>query len=52
MALAGMDKNIFCILSKASDLLKRKGQAEQAGQMRRRVFQYGDHCRALGIIRE
>ena len=31
MALAGMDKNIFCILSKASDLLKRNGQAEQAG---------------------
>ena len=52
MALAGMDKNIFCILSKASDLLKRNGQAEQAGQMRRRVFQSGDYCRALGIISE
>ena len=52
MALAGMDKNIFCILSKASDLLKRNGQAEQAGQMRRRVFQSGDYCSALAIISE
>lgn len=52
MALAGMGINIFHILGKASDLLKRNGQAEQAGQMRRRVFQSGDYCRALGIISE
>lgn len=50
MELAGMDINIFRILRNASDLLKRNGQAEQAGEMRRRVFQSGDYCRALSII--
>lgn len=45
-----MDINIFRILRNASDLLKRNGQAEQAGEMRRRVFQSGDYCRALSII--
>lgn len=45
-----MDINIFRILRNASDLLKRNGQAEQAEEMCRRVFQSGDYCRALSII--
>ena len=52
MKLAGMDGNIFFILGKASQLLKRSGQPEQAKEMCDRVYQSGDYCEALNIISE
>lgn len=52
MKLAGMDGNIFFILGKASQLLKRSGQPEQAKEMADRVYQSGDYRQALSIISE
>ena len=52
MKLAGMDGNIFFILGKASQLLKRSGQPEQAKEMTDRVYRSGDHGKALSIISE
>lgn len=52
MKLAGMDGNIFSILGKASQLLKRNGQPEQAKEMMDRVCQSGDYHKALSIISE
>lgn len=52
MKLAGMDGNIFFILGKASQLLKRSGQPEQAKEMTDRVYQSGDYHQALSIISE
>lgn len=52
MKLAGMDGNIFFILGKASQLLKRSGQPEQAKEMTVRVYRSGDYGKALSIISE
>ena len=52
MKLAGMDGNIFFILGKASQLLKRSGQPEQAKEMTDRVYKSGDYGKALSIISE
>lgn len=52
MKLAGMDGNIFFILGKASQLLKRSGQPEQAKEMTDRVYRSGDFGKALSIISE
>lgn len=52
MKLAGMDGNIFFILGKASQLLKRSGQPEQAKEMADRVYRSGDYGKALSIISE
>ena len=52
MKLVGMDGNIFAILGKASRLLKRNGQAEQAEEMSNRVYHSGDYYKALNIISE
>ena len=52
MKLAGMDGNIFFILGKASQLLKRSGQPEQAKEMTDRVYRSGDYGKALSIISE
>ena len=52
MKLVGMDGNIFYILGKASQLLKRNGQADQAKEMSNRVYQSGDYYKALNIISE
>ena len=46
MKLAGMDGNIFFILGKASQLLKRSGQPEQAKEMADRVYRSGDYGKA------
>ena len=52
MKLAGMDGNIFSILGRASHLLKKNGQPEQAKEMCDRVYQSGDYYKALDIISE
>ena len=52
MKLVGMDGNIFAILGRASRLLKRNGQAEQAEEMSNRVYHSGDYYKALNIISE
>ena len=52
MKLADMDGNIFFILGKASQILKRSGQAEQAKEMADRVYRSGDYRKALSIISE
>ena len=52
MKLAGMDGNIFFILGKASQLLKRSGQPEQAKEMADRVYRSGYYGKALSIISE
>ena len=52
MKLVGEDGNIFAILGRASRLLKRNGQAEQAEEMRNRVYHSGDYYKALNIISE
>ena len=52
MKLAGMDGNIFAILGRASKLLQRNGQADQAKEMIRRVQQSENYYKALNIISE
>lgn len=50
--LNGMDGNIFFILGKASQLLRKNGQSEQAKEMTDRVYKSGDYGEALSIISE
>lgn len=52
MKLVGMDRNIFAILGRASRLLKRNGQVEQAEEMSNRVYHSRDYYKALNIISE
>lgn len=52
MKLVGEDGNIFAILGRASRLLKRNGQVEQAEEMSNRVYHSGDYYKALNIISE
>jgi hypothetical protein len=52
MELLGQDGNIFGILGKASRLLKRAGQNEQADEMFSRVSACGGYYQALNIISE
>lgn len=52
MKLVGQDGNIFAILGRASRLLKKNGQPEQAKEMCDRVYQSGDYHQALSIISE
>lgn len=52
MELAGQDGNIFGIMGRASRLLKRSGQHEQADEMFSRVTACGSYYEALNIISE
>ncbi len=52
MELLGQDGNIFAVLGRASRLLKRAGQGEQADEMYSRVTSCGDYYQALNIISE
>ena len=52
MKLVEQDGNIFAILGRASRLLKKNGQPEQAKEMCDRVYQSGDYYKALDIISE
>ena len=52
MKLVGMDGNIFAILGRASQLLRKNGQADQAKEMIRRVQQSENYYKALNIISE
>ena len=52
MKLVGQDGNIFAILGRASRLLKKNGQPQQAKEMSSRVYQSGDYYKALNIISE
>lgn len=52
MNLAGMDGNIFAILGRASQLLKRNGLSDQAKEMSNRVFESDSYPAALQIISE
>ena len=52
MKLVGQDGNIFAILGRASRLLKKNGQPEQAKEMADRDYQSGNSCEALDIISE
>lgn len=52
MKLVGMDGNIFAILGKASQFLRRNGQADQAKEMIRRVQQSENYYKALDVISE
>ena len=52
MELLGQDGNIFGIMGRASRLLKRAGQHEQAGEMVSRVTACGSYDEALNIISE
>lgn len=52
MELVGQDGNIFGILGRASRLLKRAGQSEQADEMFQRVTSSGSYDEALRIISE
>ncbi len=52
MKLLGQDGNIFGILGRASLLLKRAGQSEQADEMYHRVTTCGNYYEALNIVSE
>ena len=52
MQLIGEDGNIFAILGRASRLLKRAGQHEQAEEMSKRVYDSASYNEALQIISE
>lgn len=52
MQLVGHDGNIFAILGRASALLKKAGQAQQADEMFHRVTACCSYKAALEIISE
>lgn len=52
MKLVGQNGNIFSILGRASDLLRRNGQPKQAEEMRKRVLDSKSYDQALHIISE
>lgn len=52
MSLEGQDGNIFNILGRASYVLKRVGQSEQAEEMFRRATSAGSYEEALRIVSE
>ena len=52
MKLVGMDGNIFFILGKADQLLRKNGQEDQAKEMISRAQKSGNYYKALNIISE
>lgn len=50
--LAGPDGNIYAVLGKAGQTLKKAGQGEKVSEMNQRVFASGSYGEALGIISE
>lgn len=52
MQLVGQDGNIFSILGRASKILRRAGQFEQASEMCQRVYNSHSYEDALSIISE
>ena len=50
--LTGQDGNIFNLLGIASRVLMEAGRAEQAAEMRDRVFGADSYLRALAILEE
>ena len=52
MPLVGLDGNIFSIMGRASQLLRRVGMLTQSDEMVVRVTSCGDYYKALSIISE
>lgn len=52
MKLSGQDGNVYSILRRASDLLRRNGQSKQAEEMRKHVLDSKSYNQALHIISE
>lgn len=52
MKLVGMEGNIFFILGKADQLLRKNGQEDQAKEMISRAQKSGNYYKALNIISE
>ena len=52
MPLVGLDGNIFSIMGRASQLLRRVGMHTQSDEMVERVTSCGDYYKALSIISE
>ncbi len=52
MPLVGLDGNIFSIMGRASQLLRRVGMHTQSDEMVERVTTCGDYYKALSIISE
>lgn len=50
--ITGQDGNIFFVLGAASKILKQKGLADQAVEMKNRVTSSGSYQEALSIIGE
>lgn len=50
--LIGTDGNIFALLGKASQTLKKSEMSDQAAEMKKRVFGCGSYDEALCIIGE
>lgn len=50
--LAGPDGNIYAVLGKAGQALKKAGQGEKVSEMNQRVFASGSYGKALEIIGE
>ena len=48
--LIGTDGNIFHLMGKASETLRKNGLQEQAEEMRNRIFQCQSYDSALSII--
>ncbi len=50
--LAGPDGNIYAVLGKAGQALRKAGQGEKVSEMNRRVYASGSYGEALGIVSE
>lgn len=50
--LSGTDGNVFAIISKVSDALKRAGQADNAKEFMARAFKAGSYDEVLQMVRE
>lgn len=50
--LTGEDGNVFNLIGICSRVLKKAGQAKEAGEMTARIFKSGSYDEALGIMSE
>ena len=52
LQLSGTDGNVFAIIGKVSDALKRAGQADKAKEFTGRAFKAGSYEEVLQMVHE
>lgn len=50
--LRGQDDNIFVVIGRAAEILKRSNKRDEANEMKNRVIKQKSHASALKVINE